>query len=50
MTKDKLKLIINIYQNYFNDFINITDKDINNIYLELAKRDIKQNINKYIKQ
>jgi hypothetical protein len=43
MTKDKLKLIINIYQNYFNDFINITDKDINNIYLELAKRDIKLN-------
>ena len=50
MTKEKLKLIIRVYQNYFNDFINITDKDINNIYLELAKRDIKQNINKYIKQ
>ncbi len=49
MTKQKLKLIINIYQNYFNDFINITDKDIDNIYLELAKKDIKQNINKYIK-
>ncbi len=42
MTKEKLLLIINIYQNHFNDFINVNDEDLNAIYLELAKRDMKQ--------
>ena len=46
MTKEQLKLIINVYQNYFNDFINVTDKDIDKIYFEIAKKDIKENINK----
>lgn len=46
MTKKQLKLIINVYQNYFNDFVNVTDKDIDKIYFEIAKKDIKQNINK----
>lgn len=50
MTKTELLLIINIYQNHFNHFINVNDKDLNAIYLELAKRDIKQNINKFIKE
>ena len=49
MTKEQLKLIINVYQNYFNDFVNVTDKDIDKIYFEIAKKDIKENINKYIK-
>ena len=39
-TKKDLKLIINTYQNYMNDFVNVTDKDINNIYLEIAKNDL----------
>ena len=45
-TKKDLKLIINTYQNYMNNFIydfqsfNLTDKDINNIYLEVAKQDL----------
>jgi hypothetical protein len=39
-TKKDLLLIINTYQNYMNDFVNVTDKDINNIYLEVAKQDL----------
>tara|TARA_Y100000592_G_scaffold93855_1_gene157680 strand:- start:1069 stop:1287 length:219 start_codon:yes stop_codon:yes gene_type:complete len=39
-TKKDLLLIINTYQNYMNDFVNVTDKDINNIYLEIAKKDL----------
>ena len=49
MTKEQLKLIINVYQNYFNDFVNVTDKDIDKIYFEIAKKDIKENINKLTK-
>ena len=40
-TKKDLLLIINTYQNYMNDFVNVTDKDIDNIYLEVAKQDLK---------
>ena len=40
-TKKDLLLILNIYQNYYNDFVNITNKDINNIYMLIAKEDIK---------
>ena len=39
-TKKDLLLIINTYQNYMNDFVNVTNKDINNIYLEVAKNDL----------
>lgn len=39
-TKKDLLLIINTYQNYMNDFVNVTDKDINNIYLKIAKKDL----------
>ena len=42
MTKKQLKLIINVYQNYINDFVNITEKDIDKIYLQVAKEDIKK--------
>tara|TARA_R100000781_G_scaffold86_1_gene94 strand:- start:942 stop:1142 length:201 start_codon:yes stop_codon:yes gene_type:complete len=38
-TKKDLLLIINVYQNYINDFVNISDEDLNNLYLEIAKQD-----------
>ena len=37
ITKDDIKDIINAYQNHINDFVNITDDDINDIYLQSAK-------------
>ena len=40
--KKDLLLILNIYQNYINQFINISDEDLNNIYLQIAKEDIKK--------
>ena len=40
MTKKELKNILNIYQNYYNDFKNITDDDLNKIYLMVAKSDL----------
>jgi len=39
--KKDLLIILNIYQNYINQFINISDEDLNNIYLQIAKEDIK---------
>jgi len=38
-TKKDLLLILNVYQNYINDFVNISDEDLNNLYLEIAKQD-----------
>ena len=46
LTKKDLLLILNIYQNYINDFTNISNKDLNAIYLEIAKKDIKNLFNK----
>ena len=40
MTKKELKNILNIYQNYCNDFKNISDDDLNQIYLMVAKSDL----------
>jgi hypothetical protein len=40
MTKTELKNILNIYQNYYNDFRNISNDDINQIYLMIAKSDL----------
>lgn len=31
--------IINVYQNHINDFVNISDKDIDEMYLKIAKQD-----------
>ena len=42
LTKKDLLLILNVYQNYFNDFTNISETDLTNIYKEIAKQDIKQ--------
>tara|TARA_R110002050_G_scaffold9614_1_gene34086 strand:- start:102 stop:260 length:159 start_codon:yes stop_codon:yes gene_type:complete len=39
--KKDLLLILNIYQNYINQFVNISDEDLNNIYLQIAKEDVK---------
>ena len=46
LTKKDLLLILNIYQNYINDFTNISNKDLDNIYFEIAKQDIKKLFNK----
>lgn len=53
MTKKELKNILNIYQNYYNDFKNISDDDLNQIYLMVAKselsiKQIKTELNKLI--
>ena len=40
LTKKDLLLILNVYQNYYNDFIEISEKDLTNLYLEVAKADI----------
>ena len=37
--KDDLLMIINKYQNYTNQFINISDEDIDKLYFEIAKED-----------
>jgi hypothetical protein len=41
--KEDLINIINVYQNYINDFVNISDKDIDYMYLEIAKQDKELN-------
>ncbi len=51
LTKKDLLLILNIYQNYINDFTNISNKDLNNIirsfhYFKITKQDIKNIFNK----
>tara|TARA_A100001391_G_C4977646_1_gene254409 strand:+ start:277 stop:696 length:420 start_codon:yes stop_codon:yes gene_type:complete len=38
-TKKDLMMIINTYQNYMNDFGNITDEDLDQIYFDIAKND-----------
>jgi len=53
-TKKDLLLILNTYQNYFNDFNNISEDDLTNIYIEIATEDMKKEtattlINTYIK-
>jgi len=37
MTKTELENILNIYQNYYNDFRNISKNDLNKLYFEIAK-------------
>ncbi len=44
-TKKDLLLILNTYQNYINDFTNISEKDLDKIYLEVAKNQMKKIIN-----
>ena len=43
-SKKDLLLILNIYQNYYNDFVNITEDDITNMYVQIATEDCKQNV------
>ena len=40
LTKKDLLLILNVYQNYYNNFTEISEKDLTNLYLEVAKADI----------
>tara|TARA_R100000541_G_scaffold29847_1_gene38971 strand:+ start:2423 stop:2629 length:207 start_codon:yes stop_codon:yes gene_type:complete len=42
LTKNDLLLILNIYQNYYNDFVNISEDDITNMYIQIATGDFKQ--------
>ena len=39
--KKDVLLIINTYQNYINDFVDLSDRDLDNIYLEVAKKDLE---------
>jgi len=32
MNKEDILTIINTYQNYYNDFVNVNEEDLNNIY------------------
>lgn len=32
MNKEQILLILNVYQNYYNDFVNISEKDLDEIY------------------
>jgi hypothetical protein len=55
MTKEKIITIINIYQNYFNDFKNVSEDDLHKIYLmyaqsEVSIREIREEVNKLIKK
>ena len=51
LTKKDLLLILNTYQNYINDFVNISDDDLNNIYINVAKNDLILNNNyQYLKR
>tara|TARA_R100001440_G_scaffold72038_1_gene95486 strand:+ start:396 stop:584 length:189 start_codon:yes stop_codon:yes gene_type:complete len=40
LTKKDLLLILNTYQNYINDFVNISDDDLDKIYFNVAKNDL----------
>ena len=50
MTKKQLLLILNVYQNYYNDFNNISKTDLDNIYKAVAFEDMSENINEYLKE
>tara|TARA_R100000008_G_scaffold63615_1_gene40785 strand:- start:234 stop:635 length:402 start_codon:yes stop_codon:yes gene_type:complete len=42
-TKKDLLLILNVYQNHINDFVNISDEDLSKIYLQIAVADRYRN-------
>lgn len=50
MTKKQLLLILNMYQNYYNDYRDISKKDLDNIYTKIAIADIQKNVNEYLKK
>jgi hypothetical protein len=50
MTKKQLLLILNVYQNYYNDFNNISKTDLDNIYKAVAFKDMSENIDEYLKE
>lgn len=42
-TKQDLLLILNIYQQYINDYVDISTQDLDKIYLDVAIEDLKTN-------
>ena len=48
-TKKDLLLILNTYQNYINDYKNISEKDLDKIYYQVAKNDLEELRKKYKK-
>ena len=55
MTKEKLITIINIYQNYYNDFKNVNKEDLHKMYImyaqsEVSIKEIREEVNKLIKK
>lgn len=42
-TKEDLLLILNVYQNYINDYVDISTQDLDRIYLSVAIEDLKTN-------
>ena len=51
MTKTELENILNIYQNYYNDFRNISKDDLNKIYFMIAKSELSiKQIKKEVQQ
>jgi len=55
MTKEKILTIVNIYQNYFNDFKNVSEDDLHRIYImytqsEVSIKEIREEVNKLIKK
>jgi len=55
MTKEKILTIVNIYQNYFNDFKNVSEDDLHKMYVMYAKsevsiKEIREEVNKLIKK
>jgi hypothetical protein len=51
LTKKDLLTILNVYQNYqmkkMKNFTNISEEDLDKIYLEVAKKDLKELFNQY---
>lgn len=42
-TKEDLLLILNVYQQYINDYVDISTQDLDKIYLAVAFEDLETN-------
>lgn len=42
-TKEDLLLILNVYQNHINDYVDISTQDLDKIYLAVAFEDLETN-------
>tara|TARA_R100001440_G_scaffold65128_1_gene85915 strand:- start:69 stop:221 length:153 start_codon:yes stop_codon:yes gene_type:complete len=43
LTKQDLLLILNVYQNHINDYVDISTQDLDKIHLAVAIEDLKTN-------